>query len=110
MIIQTVESIAGVTKAAMFLMGIGDELSVELLRQLDTDEIRRITLEISSLHAVPPGHMVRVFREFERLSESSRYFAKGGSDCARRMIEQALGSESARRLLDAAEPQVQAKS
>jgi flagellar motor switch protein FliG len=87
----------------MFLMGIGDEVSAELLRQLDNDEIRRVTTEIASLEAVAPHQMVSVFREFESLTVSSRFFAKGGSGYARRLIVQALGQESAQKLLDAAD-------
>jgi flagellar motor switch protein FliG len=84
----------------MFVMGIGGPLGAELLRQLEPDEIRRISTEISVLHSVAPENMVSVFREFERLSGSSRFFAKGGADCARRLVEQALGPESAQKLLD----------
>jgi flagellar motor switch protein FliG len=97
---QNTESISGATKAAMFLMGIGDQTSAELLRKLDTEEIRRVTSEISALNAVAPHSMVSVFREFESLTGSSRFFAKGGSGFARRLVEQALGPESAQKLLD----------
>ena len=85
----------------MFLMGVGDQVSAELLRQLDPDEIKRITDEISALNAVPPDHMLSVFSEFENLAADSRYFAKGGVGWARRLLEQALGPESAQRLLNA---------
>lgn len=91
--------ISGARKAAMFVMGVGP-LGVELLRQLEPDEIRRISTEISVLQSVAPENMVNVFREFESLSGSSRFFAKGGADCARRLVEQAIGSESAQKLLD----------
>jgi flagellar motor switch protein FliG len=84
----------------MFVMGIGGSLGAELLRQLEPDEIRRISTEISVLHSVAPENMVSVFREFESLSGSSRFFAKGGADCARRLVEQAFGPESAQKLLD----------
>lgn len=97
---QITEPVSGATKAAMFLMGIGDPISAELLRQLDADEIRQLTSEISALEAVPPRHMMSVFREFETLTGSSRFFAKGGAVFARRLIEQALGAESAQALLD----------
>jgi len=79
----------------MFVMGIGGPLGAELLRQLDPDEIRRISTEISVLHSVAPENMLSVFREFETLSGSSRFFAKGGADCARRLVEQAASDESA---------------
>jgi flagellar motor switch protein FliG len=92
--------ISGARKAAMFVMGIGGPLGADLLRQLDPDEIRRISTEISVLHSVAPDNMLSVFREFELMSGSSRFFAKGGADCARKLVEQALGPESAQKLLD----------
>jgi flagellar motor switch protein FliG len=87
----------------MFLMGIGDPLSADLLRQLDSDEIRRVTSEIAALEAVAPRQMMSVFREFETLTGSSRFFAKGGAGFARRLVEQALGPQSAQRILDTTE-------
>ncbi len=84
----------------MFIMGVGGALGAELLRQLEPDEIRRISAEISSLPSVAPESMLNVFREFEVLSGSGKFFAKGGADCARRLVEQALGAESAQKLLE----------
>jgi flagellar motor switch protein FliG len=101
---QITEPVSGATKAAMFLMGIGDQVSAELLRQLDPDEIRRLTSEIAALDAVAPHHMVSVFHEFEGLTGSGRFFARGGAGFARRLLEQALGPESANKLLDSPEP------
>lgn len=94
----------GARKAAMFLMGIGDQLSVDIIRQLAPDEIRRINGEISALEAVPPEQMLGVFKEFESLSASSRFFAKGGPESARRLIEQAMGREKTQLLLDGDHP------
>jgi flagellar motor switch protein FliG len=107
---EITEPVSGATKAAMFLMGIGDQVSAELLRQLEPDEIRRVTSEIAALEAVAPHHMVSVFREFETLTGSSRFFAKGGAGFARRLIEQALGPESANKLLNSPEPSSQPES
>jgi len=91
-------SVSGARKAAMFVMGLGTQ-GAELLRQLDPDEIRRISTEISGLQSVAPDNMLSVFREFEALSGTSRFFAKGGADYARRLVEQAVGPESAQKLL-----------
>lgn len=93
-------TVSGTRKAAMFVMGLGGGLGAELLRQLDPDEIRRIGAEIAQLQAVAPDVMLNVFREFEALSSTSKFFAKGGADCARRLVEEALGAESAQKLLD----------
>ena len=48
--------------------------------------------------------MLSVFKEFETLSETSRFFAKGGPDSARRLVEQAMGAETAQKLLSDAPP------
>jgi flagellar motor switch protein FliG len=96
--------VPGVRKAAMFLMGIGDQLSADIIRQLAPDEIRTISIEISALNTVPPAQMLSVFKEFETLSETSRFFAKGGPDSARRLVEQAMGAETAQKLLSDAPP------
>jgi len=106
---QITAPISGASKAAMFLMGIGDPASAELLRRLDGDEIRQVTSEIAALEAVAPQQMMSVFREFETLSGSSRFFAKGGAGFARRLVEQALGPQSAQKLLDAEDPSSKAQ-
>jgi len=97
-------NLPGSRKAAMFLMGVGDPIGADVLRHLDPDEIRQITQEIYSLRSVEPHHMLSVFREFETLAASSQFFAKGGQECARRLVEQALGAEPAQRILQARHP------
>jgi flagellar motor switch protein FliG len=101
-------TVSGARKAAIFVMGIGAGLGAELLRQLEPDEIKRISAEISAMQSVAPENMLSVFREFEALSGSSKFFAKGGADCARRLVEQALGAESAQKLLDPPAKEVEA--
>jgi flagellar motor switch protein FliG len=96
--------LSGVRKAAMLLMGLGDQLSANIIRQLEPEEIRHISAEISALDAVLPEQMLFVFREFESLSGASRFFAKGGPDNARRLIEQAMGKEVTQTLLDGLPP------
>jgi flagellar motor switch protein FliG len=94
--------VPGPRKAAMFLMGIGDPISTGIIRQLAPEEIRRITGEITAVDTVPPELMLQVFLEFESLAASSKLFAKGGPDFARRLIEQAMGVENAKDILASA--------
>jgi len=93
---------SGLRKAAILLMGIGEPVSGNVIRQLDPDEIRLISAEIAMLDAVGPGQMIGVFREFETLSASGRFFARGGPERARRLIEQAVGEKEAQKLFEAA--------
>ena len=93
--------VSGPRKAAVFLMGIGEEVSTEVLRHLAPEEVRRITTEIAATKVVGSEQMRFVFQEFEMLIAEGRLFAKGGAECARRMVEHAFGPESAQRLLAA---------
>jgi flagellar motor switch protein FliG len=92
--------VSGVRKAAILLMGMGEPVSGNVIRQLDPDEIRLISNEIASLEAVAPQQMITVFREFESLSASGRFFARGGPERARRLIEQAIGEQEAQKLFE----------
>jgi flagellar motor switch protein FliG len=96
--------VSGSRKAAILLMGLGEQLGAELIRQLSPEEIRLINEEISALDSVPPEQMISVFKEFEGLSANSRYYVRGGPDNARRLIEQAMGKENAQKLLDSELP------
>lgn len=90
----------GARKAAILLMGVGDAVSAEVLRQLSPEEVRRITTEIAATPAVVSEQFIAVFREFEARTSEGRFFAKGGVDCAKRLVEQAFGSDSPGRLLE----------
>lgn len=94
-------SLSGPRKAAMFLMGVGDKVSAEVLRHLSPYEVRRISTEIAATHSVGSEQMLSVFQEFESLTAEGRLFAQGGADCARRLVESAFGPESAQKLLGA---------
>src|SRR5947209_91386 len=90
----------GARKAAIFLMGIGEPVSSEVLRCLAPDEIQRIAAEIAATSAVVSDDVMAVFREFEVRTAEGRFFAKGGADCAKRILERAFGAESGQKLLD----------
>jgi flagellar motor switch protein FliG len=94
-------SLSGPRKAAMFLMGVGEQVSTEVLRHLAPEEVRRISTEIAATKTVGSEQMLFVFREFETLTTEGRLFAKGGVECARRLVEHAFGPESAQKFLAA---------
>ncbi|HWF08114.1 MAG TPA: flagellar motor switch protein FliG [Bryobacteraceae bacterium] len=98
---------SGLRKAAILLMGIGEPGSSHLIRQLDHHEIRLISAEIASLRAIAPEQVIGVFREFETLSSSSRFFARGGPERARRLLEEAVGPVEAVKFLDPEPPAVE---
>ncbi len=96
--------VPGVRKAAILLLGIGEPGSSDVIRQLDSNEILQISNEIARLVTVGPEQMIGVFREFENLSTRGRFFARGGPERARHLIETAVGQEEAQKLFASAAP------
>jgi flagellar motor switch protein FliG len=103
-------SLTGARKAAIFLMGVGDPISSDVLRCLAPDEVQRITAEIAATPSVVSDEVMTVFREFEVRTAEGRFFAKGGADCAKRIVERAFGSESGQKLLNGAAPEASPRS
>src|SRR4051794_32336407 len=99
MITAPVSGLSGQRKAAIFLMGIGDSISAEVFRLLAPEEIKILTAEIASIPSVVSNDLVSVFREFEARTTEGRLFARGGAECAKRLVEHAFGPESAKNLL-----------
>jgi flagellar motor switch protein FliG len=96
--------VSGVRKAAILLLGIGEPANAIVIRQLDPHEILQISNEIAALVTIAPDQMLGVFREFEALSVNGRFFARGGPEQARRLIESAVGEEEAQKFFQAAPP------
>ena len=92
-------AVPGPRKAAMFLMGLGDQIGRDVLRHLSSEEVRRLMLEIAATRVVGADQLLAVFHEFEALTNEGRLFAKGGTDRARRMAEDAFGKDTAEDIL-----------
>lgn len=92
--------IRGPRKAAILLVLLGDSASAEILKQLDDEEIDRISREIARLSAITPEDGETILQEFYEMSMAHSFVAKGGLDYARRMLQKAFGPEQAKRMLD----------
>lgn len=77
-------------KAAILLMSFGEEISAELLKNMDKEEVLKITRAISRLHNVSDKDVSEVQDEFVEQSSKVRQSISGGSDVARRMINSAF--------------------
>ncbi len=93
------KSLSGVRKAAILLLALGDDLSARVFKHFDENEIEKITLEIAALEKVPPEVQNEVLEEAYELSLAQEYVQKGGFDYARKVLEQALGPERAKEII-----------
>ncbi len=83
----------GYRKAAEFLLLIGQEEAVCVLRHLSDTEIEGIAREISAIGVVEGKAAKRVLQEFGYIAEQQGYASPGGLEKAREMLSAALADE-----------------
>ncbi|MCH7472489.1 flagellar motor switch protein FliG [bacterium] len=91
----SVIDLGGKQKVALLIISLGQEISVELLKLLNEDEIEEITLEIANFRKVDPALQDEILREFYNLALAQEYIMQGGVDYARQVLQGALGEERA---------------
>ena len=93
-------SLAGIRKAAILMIILGDQTSAEILRQLDEEEVQSIGREVARITSINNDQADAILEEFYQMSIARDYVLKGGIDYARKMLLNAFGPEHATRLLD----------
>src|SRR6266700_4623464 len=94
------EALPGIRKAAILLVMMGEEVSAELLRQLEEQEVQAIGREVARLSAVTSEQAESVLDEFHQMSIAHDYVLKGGIDYARKLLNTAYGPEAAKKVMD----------
>ena len=95
------ERMSGVRKAAIFVIGLGEEAGAAIIRQLSEDDQQLVSSEITRLHAtIPHEQLEAVLEEFQERRASGDLAARGGADYANRVLTKALGPAPAVRLMD----------
>ncbi len=97
--VSSVEDLSGPEKAAVVMLAVGEEASQPLWRSFDEDELREVTLAISTLGAVTAEVVEEILFEFVgRLSNAGPI--TGSLDSARRFLEGVLPADKAAAILD----------
>ena len=90
---------AGIRKAAILMVMLGEDAASQMYRHLSPPEVERITQEIAALTSVDAETALAVLEEFERLAMAGDYLAQGGREYANKLLLKAFGEEGARDLL-----------
>ena len=93
-------TLAGIRKAAILMIILGDQTSGEILRQLDDEEVQIIGREVARITSISNDQAEAILEEFYQMSMARDYVLKGGIDYARKMLLNAFGPEHATKLLD----------
>ena len=94
------DELSGAQKAAVLLVQLGKEKSAAVLKSLRESEVEEVLNEVARMKGVPTETVDAVLEEFSTLASARRYYAQGGMDFAREVLEATLGSDRAKELLD----------
>jgi flagellar motor switch protein FliG len=94
------ELISGLRKAAMLIVLLGEEASVQLMRELSEEEIQSVSREVARISTIPNEEGEAVLEEFYQMCMAREYVSRGGIDYARKLLMSAFGPETARKLVD----------
>ena len=87
--------IPGIRKAAILLLTMDEELSKEIIRELEEEEIEAVGQEIAKLRLIPHDVVAKVHDEFVNRIDGRKQNVVGGESKFKMLIEQSLGSEKA---------------
>ena len=94
------DRISGSRKAAILVVVLGEQVSGEVLRNLQEDEVDQISREVARMEAIAPDQAEKVLEECYQMQLAHNYVIKGGVDYARKLLMNAFGEEHAQKLLD----------
>lgn len=93
-------ALSGSRKAAIVCLSLGDEVTAELFKYLNEDEVQLISRELAMIQNIPSDTAEGVLAEFHQSLLARSFVITGGIDFAKRLLVRAYGPELAKRLLD----------
>jgi flagellar motor switch protein FliG len=90
---------AGVRKAAVLLVQLGQERAAKVLSHLRGSEVEAISAEISQLDSLTAEETETVLNEFRDIATAHANILTGGPDFARALLEESLGRERAESIM-----------
>jgi len=91
---------AGVRKAAILLVQIGQENAAKVMSHLRESEVEAISAEISNLDSLGGQETEAVLEEFREIAGAHANVMRGGPAFARALLEESLGYERAEAIMN----------
>lgn len=82
------------------MLSLDVEMATKLMRQLTSEEIEDLTVEISNVKGVPSTLIDQVLEEFHQMVTAQEYVITGGLDYAQKLLEGTLGFAKATDVLE----------
>lgn len=91
--------LSGVQRAAIFLLGLGEEGAAAVMKHMEPKEVQRVGEAMATLSNVDDSQIVNVVQEFVQNVGKISSIGIGTGDFTRRVMVQALGESKARNML-----------
>jgi len=96
--------LSGAQRAAIFLLGVGEESAAAIMRHMEPREVQRVGQAMASLSGISDDDLQAVLSDFHEKAGAVNPLGIGASDFAQRVMVQALGEEKARSILSKVMP------
>src|SRR2546423_7078480 len=93
-------TLTGAQKAAVFILHLGKDRSVEVLRSMRETEVADIMAEVARMRTVNSTIVEEVVGEFREMAEAKVTITAGGLERARTLLVESLGGDKATEILD----------
>lgn len=93
------KELKGREKAAVLLVTLGGEAVGGVYKHIDDATIELLTLEIANMRRLNQDTKLEVLKEAQELIMAREFMTQGGVEYARKLLEQALGSDRAQDIL-----------
>lgn len=96
------EKKAGLRKAAVLLILLGDKAASEIFHYLSPSDVQRLTAEIAVVQSVSQEQATQVLDEYSKTAIAQEYLSQGGQLYAEKLLSKAVGDIEAKRLMEQA--------
>ena len=93
------ERVSGLDKAAILLLYLGEEITADILRNLNEEEIHMVSKQMSELRGIEPDTVENVVDEYLELVSSPSVVTPGGEEYVQKVLLRALGEEKANSIM-----------
>ena len=98
--INEIEQMGGIKRAAILLMTLGEECASAVLRQMGPREVQALGYEMTQLKNINRHQVNKVIAEFSSSIDQHSSLIVGTEDFVRKVLMQALGDDKAANLMD----------
>ncbi len=90
----------GYRKAAQFLMLVGKDEAVRVLKHMSPEEVEGITREIARTNRIEEKEASKILEEFGYILQTRDLIARGGIEKAQEMLTASVGPEKAEKIIE----------